>query len=355
MLLDVGSHCVDLVDYLAGEIVEVAGFPVNTGGTYQSEDVTAAWFKTARGVVGTGIWNFNASDKRDSMVFTGALGELRTPIFHEDDIVVSTPQGETRFPIRNPPHVHQPLIQTIVDELHGRGRCESTGESGARATRVLDLLPGGRGELRIVSCQLMAKLAEVVHLDDSAGHSQSHNAVRFPLFSTASAMPAATTTFNESTPAAIGMRTLTSAALSASGVRPEPFRAEHQDERPNRDRTRRTNSARGVAPRLGVSARRSGTRGGESTEGLLLASDVSASNGRPVSRHRCPDGLSVERIAARESSSTRPASNVGRDAEQPADVVGVRDGNDWRSTGGRQLTPPSWWLGTWPLRERVAA
>jgi len=52
---------------------------------------------------------------------------------------VSTPQGETVYPIRNPPHVHQPLIQTIVDELHGRGRCESTGESGARATRVLDL------------------------------------------------------------------------------------------------------------------------------------------------------------------------------------------------------------------------
>jgi hypothetical protein len=41
-------------------------------------------------------------------------------------------------PFSNPPHVHQPLIQTIADELHGRGRCESTGESGARASHVLD-------------------------------------------------------------------------------------------------------------------------------------------------------------------------------------------------------------------------
>jgi 1,5-anhydro-D-fructose reductase (1,5-anhydro-D-mannitol-forming) len=146
LLLDVGSHCVDLLDYLVGEIVEAAGFAVNSGGTYPAEDVTAASFRIAGGVVGTGIWNFNAADKRDSMVFAGSLGELRTPLFHEDDIVVSTAKGETTHPIRNPPHVHQPLIQTIVDELLGRGRCESTGESGARATRVLDLCLG-RGQV----------------------------------------------------------------------------------------------------------------------------------------------------------------------------------------------------------------
>jgi 1,5-anhydro-D-fructose reductase (1,5-anhydro-D-mannitol-forming) len=138
LLLDVGSHCVDLIDYLLGEIVEVAGFAVNTGGAYPAEDVTAASFRTSGGVVGTGTWNFNAGEKRDSMVFTGPLGQLQTPIFHEDDIVVSTARGKTRQPIRNPPHVHQPLIQTIVDELRGRGRCESTGESGARASWVLD-------------------------------------------------------------------------------------------------------------------------------------------------------------------------------------------------------------------------
>lgn len=138
LFLDVGSHSVDLLDYLVGEIVDVAGFAVNTGGTYQAEDVTAASFRFAEGVVGTGIWNFHANDKRDGMVFTGSEGELRTPIFQEDDIVVTTRQGAVSYSIRNPPHVHQPLIQTIVDELLGRGRCVSTGESGARASRVMD-------------------------------------------------------------------------------------------------------------------------------------------------------------------------------------------------------------------------
>jgi hypothetical protein len=34
--------------------------------------------------------------------------------------------------------VHQPLIQTIVDELNGRGSCDSTGMSAARTSWVVD-------------------------------------------------------------------------------------------------------------------------------------------------------------------------------------------------------------------------
>jgi hypothetical protein len=34
--------------------------------------------------------------------------------------------------------VHQPLVQTIVDELLGRGRCESPAETGARASWVME-------------------------------------------------------------------------------------------------------------------------------------------------------------------------------------------------------------------------
>jgi hypothetical protein len=90
-------------------------------------------------VLGTGIWNFNAARKRDAMLIVGSGGELHTPVFADDDVVVVSRSGEaTVHPVRNPPHVHQPLIQTIVDELLGRGRSESTGESAARTSKVLD-------------------------------------------------------------------------------------------------------------------------------------------------------------------------------------------------------------------------
>jgi len=140
LFYDLASHCLDLLDFLLGPIADASGFAVNTGGAYAAEDVTAGAFRFERGMAGTGAWNFNANRSEDWMVFTGPIGELRTPVFTDGDVVIARGGHEERLPLRNPPHVHQPLIQTIVDELCGRGRCESTGESGARASWVMDKL-----------------------------------------------------------------------------------------------------------------------------------------------------------------------------------------------------------------------
>jgi predicted dehydrogenase len=140
LFYDLASHCLDLVDFLLGPIEEAVGVAVNTGGAYAAEDVTCGSFRFAHGALGTGTWNFNADRSEDWMVFTGPRGELRTPVFTDGDVVITRGAQQEVLPLRNPPHVHQPLIQTIVDELRGRGRCESTGESGARASWVMDRL-----------------------------------------------------------------------------------------------------------------------------------------------------------------------------------------------------------------------
>lgn len=138
MFADLASHCFDLVDFLIGRVTAVEGYAINTGGTYAAEDVTAAAFRAGDAVVGTGIWNFNAHQNADGIAITGSHGEIRFPVFTDGDISVRTATGEQIHPFRNPPHVHQPLIQSIVDELRGEGRCDSTGASGARTSWVLD-------------------------------------------------------------------------------------------------------------------------------------------------------------------------------------------------------------------------
>lgn len=138
LFFDLASHCVDLLDFLLGPIKCVSGFAVNTGGSYPSEDVTAAAFEFEDKIIGTGMWNFNAADKSDVMTFAGSEGELRTPIFSDADFIVTRGTERRTYDMRNPPHVHQPLIQTIVDELHGQGHCPSTAESGSRASWVMD-------------------------------------------------------------------------------------------------------------------------------------------------------------------------------------------------------------------------
>jgi hypothetical protein len=89
-------------------------------------------------LVGTGTWNFNAPESADSITISGSEGQLTTAVRADTDVVVVRGGQQNVYRFRNPPHVHQPLIQTIVDELRGRGRCESTGESGARASWVMD-------------------------------------------------------------------------------------------------------------------------------------------------------------------------------------------------------------------------
>lgn len=138
LFLDLASHCFDIIDFLAGPITRAAGFPLNTGGSYNAEDVTATAFQIGDRVVGTGVWNFNAHDSADSIVFTGSRGEIATAVRADEDVVVTRGGERSLYRFRNPPHVHQPLVQTIVNELRRKGTCESTGESGARASWVMD-------------------------------------------------------------------------------------------------------------------------------------------------------------------------------------------------------------------------
>ena len=138
LFLDLSSHYFDIVDFLAGPVTAVHGHAINTGGSYAVEDVTSAAFRIGNDMVGTGVWNFNAGESTDSITFTGSNGQLRTAVRADADVVVVRDGNQNTYRFRNPPHVHQPLVQTIVDELLGRGRCESTAETGARASWVMD-------------------------------------------------------------------------------------------------------------------------------------------------------------------------------------------------------------------------
>lgn len=138
LFLDLASHGLDLLDFFAGPIKSASGYALNTGHLYCAEDVTATCFEFASGIVGTGVWNFHADHSEDQIVLTGSEGELRTPVFTDGDVLLRRDGRVESLPFRRPDHVHQGLIQTIVDQLRGCGTCESTGESGARTSWVMD-------------------------------------------------------------------------------------------------------------------------------------------------------------------------------------------------------------------------
>ncbi len=138
IFVDMGAHSLDLLDYLLGPVVEAHGIAINRGGDYPAEDNVSASLRFAGGALGSGSWCFTSHESRDETVLTGTRGKIIFSTFDDKPFTLHTADGQQSFDLPFPPHVQQPLIQTIVDELNGRGTCPSTGVSGARTNWVMD-------------------------------------------------------------------------------------------------------------------------------------------------------------------------------------------------------------------------
>jgi len=138
LFVDLASHTLDFLDYFFGPIASVQGCAANQDGRYEAEDIVTGLFQFESGVHGIGVWCFTAAEKSDRVRIVGSGGEISFSTFDDRPIVLKTSAGLREFSVSNPPHIQQPLIQTIVDELRGVGVCPSTGETAARTSWVMD-------------------------------------------------------------------------------------------------------------------------------------------------------------------------------------------------------------------------
>jgi predicted dehydrogenase len=145
LLLDLGSHALDLFDWLLGPLGDVAGTAARRSPhPGRVEDAVAMSFRTVSGVVGAAVWDFaGVGPHEDRVEIAGAEGTLRFSVFGDDPIVLVTAGGEERFAVPNPRHIQEPMIQRVVDALRGEGTCPSTGETAARTSRVMDEVLAG--------------------------------------------------------------------------------------------------------------------------------------------------------------------------------------------------------------------
>jgi predicted dehydrogenase len=140
---DLASHQLDYLDYLLGPIVYATGVAANQAGLYPAEDVVAASLAFESGAVTTGVWSFAAWDDAEGAAIVGSEGRIEFSFFEPEPVRLHTAAGIEVLDLPTPQHVQQPLIQTVVDELLGRGRCPSTGRSAARTNWALDQIVAG--------------------------------------------------------------------------------------------------------------------------------------------------------------------------------------------------------------------
>lgn len=136
--LDLGVHMMDLLDFIFGPIADVHGFAGNQAGLYEVEDIVTATWRFSSGVQGTGSWCFTSFENLDIVEIIGSEGKIWFEFFSDKALFLQTSDGVQEFYYPNPQHVQQPIIQSIVDELNGKGKCPADGESAARTTKVMD-------------------------------------------------------------------------------------------------------------------------------------------------------------------------------------------------------------------------
>ncbi len=144
IFLDMGAHTLDILDFFFGKIERVQGFATNLAGFYDVEDtVTATWQhqNADKSIVqGVGTWCYVAGFPEDSVEIMGTEGKINFEVFTDKALVLTTSKGVFEEHIKNPPHVHQPFIQSIVNELNGTGKCHGSVDSAVNTALVADFV-----------------------------------------------------------------------------------------------------------------------------------------------------------------------------------------------------------------------
>jgi 1,5-anhydro-D-fructose reductase (1,5-anhydro-D-mannitol-forming) len=150
LFLDLASHVLDLFDFLLGPVVDVAGYAAShadpsadkehSPGGPRVEDSVVLSVRFKSGVLGNGRYNFRASSSMDRLEFVGSRGSLALSVFGNEPLELRLGGHSEQIAVPQPEHVHQPLVQTIVDELSGlaNARCPSRAESALRTNAVMD-------------------------------------------------------------------------------------------------------------------------------------------------------------------------------------------------------------------------
>ncbi len=137
---DMAPHTIDIIMFILGNIKVANGVISNIGKLYNVEDTVSASFLFESGIVGSGIWCYVSSklEEKDQIEILGNKGTVRFSTFDFSPVELITDSGIEKFDLPKPQHIQQPMIQSIIDELNGTGKCPSTGESGALTNWVID-------------------------------------------------------------------------------------------------------------------------------------------------------------------------------------------------------------------------
>ena len=137
---DIAPHTVDIFQFLFGQIQSVTGSAVNSGGDCPLEDLVTMDVVTEANIRGQLRFCCTAAEKGDRMRVVGTKGTMEFSVHGKQDIKIWDNRGMEilNTVVPDPVTVEQPMVQTVVEDLLGMGRCLSRAEDALSTCRVID-------------------------------------------------------------------------------------------------------------------------------------------------------------------------------------------------------------------------
>lgn len=137
-LYDVGSHMIDLIIFLFGDVKYAAGFSSNQSEVLEVEDNTSGMIVFNNGVQGTLQMTFNGNEDEDVLTVVGERGTLKFGIMNTEPVRIIKDGKEQELVFPDLEHVQMPLISLVADAMSGEGDLDATGLYGLKTQEVLE-------------------------------------------------------------------------------------------------------------------------------------------------------------------------------------------------------------------------
>ena len=142
LFVDMQTHALDWLDYALGPVDRVQGAFSNQGRLYDAEDTVSYSLSFENGFLASGLFAYTAGHEEESVTIYGTEGYVSMGFFRASPVQLVRGSKIEEFDLPDPPHVHQPLIETVLGHIRGTGVCPSTGDSAIRTAQVVEEILG---------------------------------------------------------------------------------------------------------------------------------------------------------------------------------------------------------------------
>lgn len=138
LLYDIGSHMIDSMIYLFGEVKLATAISCNQSGTLNVNDTTSGILQFKNNIQGSIQLSFNGNEKRDELTIIGSKGSLKLSIMSNDNLIVLKDDKTYEIEFTKLEHVQLPLINRVVNTLIGKDNYDTSGLYGLRTQEILE-------------------------------------------------------------------------------------------------------------------------------------------------------------------------------------------------------------------------